>query len=294
MSAITTESAGRRFGGYEILGLLRNDDGVRVYQARQLALHRTVRLAVLPAAQAAKPVFRARFEREVAALLEVRHDNVLGAIDAGEIDGDRFVVTEDATGRTLADALDAGRGFASAESLRLVRDVALALDAFEKSGLCHRNVAPRAIVLTDAGVTKLAGLSRVKRSEPSSEETWYDVLNEDAPYRPPEAVRGGRLDIRGDIYSLGCVLYRLLAGRPPFRGPNAAVVLAAHVQRTPRAFRSRRPEVPEAAETVALACLAKSRAERYQRTSELLLDLEDAIAGRPVRNAVADAFRRTR
>lgn len=273
-----------RIDGYDILSCLGRRGGAWIYQALQRALQRTVRLAILPPSEARKPAYRLRFERELEVVAELQHENVLGVIEAGEQEGHRYVVTEDVAGRTLADALHAGRTFDVATAVRIAGDVAAALERFETAGYVHRNVTPRSIVLTEAGVTKLGGLSRSKRRRRGADESWFDAEADDEIfYRPPEAIRGsGALDVRGDLYALGCTLYHLLAGRPPFRGP-AAVVLAAHVERAPRPIRTRLPEVSEELEGIVLTCLAKSRADRYQHASELRHAL--AALGTPSRSS---------
>lgn len=264
-----------RIDGYDILSYLGRRGGAWVYQAVQRALQRTVRLAVLSRQAASRPDHRIRFERELEVVVELQHENVLGVIEAGEQDGHRYVVTEDVAGRTLADALGAGREFSVAGATRVARDIAAALERFEGAGYVHRNVTPGAIVLTDAGVTKLAGLSRSKRRLRGTEESWFDdEADDEIFYRPPEAIRGAKsLDVRGDLYSLGCTLYHVLAGRPPFRGP-AAVVMAAHLERAPRPLRARHPEISPELERIVLTCLEKSRADRYQHAAELRRDLD--------------------
>ena len=278
-----TGAVGKRFGGYEIRSFLGQRGGTRIYQALQLNLQRTVRLSVLPRSEARKPAHVVSFERELAAVSQLGHDNILGAIEAGEIDGHRYVVTEDIAGRTLADALAGGRTFSVAEALSIARDVAAALARLEQDGYVHRHVTPRALVLTDAGVTKLAGLQRAKQADQGAGETWYDHDEDDVHYRSPESLRGkGRLDTRADIYGLGCVLYTLLAGRPPFLGPGA-VVMSAHLENEPSPIRKLNRDVPASVEAVVANCLKKSRAERYQRAAELLRDIDALRKGADVK-----------
>jgi serine/threonine protein kinase len=278
----TPQRAKRRFGGYEVLESLGAMGGAQVYRARQINLDRIVRLIVLPAAEARKEAHRVRFERAVAVVSNVHHANVLGAIEAGEINGHRYVVTEDIAGRTLADALAGGRKFEVQEALRIAKEIASALDQFANEGFVHRHVTPQAIVITDAGVAKLAGFSRAKRKQGGGSETWFELDSDEAYYTPPERMKaGGRLDMRGDLYALGCVLHEMLIGKPPFRGSSAAV-LESHAKREPLPMKIGRTPIPKAAETVTLNCLKKSRAERYQRPAELLRDLELALDGQSV------------
>lgn len=287
-------AVGKRFGGYEIRSFLGQRGGTRIYQALQLNLQRTVRLSVLPRNEAKKPAHLISFQRELEAVSQLGHDNILGAIEAGEIDGHRYVVTEDIAGRRLADALAAGRTFTIAEALGIARDIAAALSRLEREAFVHRHVTPKAIVLSDAGVAKLAGLQRAKRRDQGAGETWFDSEEDDVHYRSPESLRGkGALDTRADIYGLGCVLYQLLSGRPPFLGPGA-VVLTAHMETEPDPVRKLNSAVPASVEAVVSNCLRKSRAERYQHASELLRDLDALLAGRDVKALSDPAAKKSR
>lgn len=253
---------------------------------------RAVRLSILPPDEARKPAYRQAFEREVRVASELRHDHVLGAIDAGSFRGHQFVVTEDVEGGSLAAAFEEGRVFSTAEALRIARHLALALAHFEAHGFVHRHVAPHNVLIGPTGIAKLGGFSRAKKRESGARETWFDTDPTEAPYRAPEFVRGKKgIDVRADLYAVGCIFFHLLTDRPPYLGGNMAVVLSNHVEAPVPDPREIDRNIPEAAATVCLNCLQKSRADRYQHASELVADIERAEAGQSVAALPLDVAR---
>lgn len=273
----------RTFGGYEIVEFLGRSGGTRVYRARQITMGRSVRLSILPPDEAKKASHRQAFDREVRVASQLRHDHVLGAIDAGSLRGHQYVVTEDVQGGSLADLLAEGKRFGVSASLRIARHLASALEHFEKNGFVHRHVSPHNVLVGPTGVAKLAGFSRAKKHVAGAGETWFDADPSEAPYRAPEFVRGkSTIDVRADLYAVGCILYELLTGRPPYAGVNAAMVLASHVEKPVPDPRARDTSIPEPAAIVTQNCMQKSRADRYQHAAELVADLERAAAGQPV------------
>lgn len=244
---------------------------------------RSVRLSILPPDEAKKAGHAQAFEREVRVASQLRHDHVLGAIDAGSLRGHQYVVTEDVQGGSLAEAFAEKRKFDLAASLRIAQHLASALAHFEKHGFVHRHVSPHNVLVGPTGVAKLAGFSRAKKHVPGAGETWFDSDPSEAPYRAPEFVRGkSSIDVRADLYAVGCILFELLTGRPPYAGPNAAVVLASHIELPVPDPRDVNDSIPEVAAVVAQNCMQKSRADRYQHAAELVADLERAAAGQSV------------
>lgn len=271
----------RRFAGYEILADLGADRGTHRYKALQLAMHRTVVLNVLPAESAKNPTRAAFFERLLDVCAALRHENVVGAIEAGEFAGERFFVTEDVEGHTLRDAIAAQGPWEVVRALKVARDVARALVHLESLRLVHREISPRTIMLAEGGVARLVDFRRAKFLAPDGQETWSDTTVNTALYMAPEVARGGKsVDQRADVYSLGCVLYHLVTGRPPFYGKNVAVVLDMLRNRKPRDPRWLREDLPKNAVRVLDRCLRKVPAERYAKAADLVADLELVIAGR--------------
>jgi serine/threonine protein kinase len=278
---VTDAARPRRFAGYEITADLGADRGTHRFKATQLTMRRPVVLNVLPAESAKNPTRAAFFDRLRDVCAALRHENVVGAIEAGEFEGERFFVTELVEGRTLRDAIADAGPWDVVRAMRVARDLARALVHLESLRLVHREISPRTIVLADGGVARLVDFRRAKFLAPDGAETWSDTTVNTALYMAPEVARGERgVDPRADQYSVGCVVYHLLAGRPPFYGKNVALVLDMLRNRKPRDPRWLRPDIPKGVVQVLDRCLRKSRAERYARASELLADVEGVLAGR--------------
>lgn len=280
MDATSRTLEGRRFGGYQVLGLVHRRMSVETYRARQVAVNRLVDLTVLPPDAARKPAAVLRFERALSVTGRLRHDNVAAAIDAGAVDGWRYFVTEHVEGTTLADALARGDTISRPRALEIAHDVARAIAHLEEVGVVHRGVSPASIVLSDAGPAKLTEFVWAKSRTPEEAETWFDADTEGAAYVSPDRIRGDKgLDARGDVYSLGCVLYRLVAGRSPFHGANAAMMLDAHLNRRPRDPRTLLEDLPAGLVHVLDRCLRKSPELRYAKAADLVTDLAALRAG---------------
>lgn len=277
----TTVADPDRFPGYRLLAEVGSHLGTLRFKALQKRLGRFVVMHVLPAESARKALSAAAFERQLNVCSTLRHENVVGAIDAGEHDGSRYFVTEHIDGSSLFDVLAKEPPFAVRRALTVALDVARALSHLEGLKLVHREVSPRTIALTEAGHARLVDFRRAKFLSPDTEETWHDTTLNAAFYTSPEASRGERgTDIRADVYSLGCVLYHMLCGRPPFWGRNAAVILDWHRHKKPRDPRWLRADIPRHVVTVIDRCVRKARDTRYPGAAPLCADLEAVIAER--------------
>ncbi len=270
----------RHFGNYEVIELIGQVGGTRMYRAKQTNLGRVVTVTVLPAHLAEKPAYRQRFERQFAAASRLRHPNIRAAIDAGEVDGHRFIVAESGDGRRLQEALDEGEWFGQKRSVVIALDIAHALEYLEGERFVHRHVTPSEILLVESGIAKLRGFSFSKQLQAGSNETWFDADPYWSLYTAPEFVRSeDDVDTRADIYSLGCVLFHLLTGRTPFVGTNAAVVMEQHVRAEPPDPRTLRDNLSVGVGAVVMRCLEKDRDRRYSTAAELVADLEAVKAG---------------
>ena len=271
----------RRLPGYEIVSELGSYLGTLRYKAVQLALGRPVVLNVLPAETAKSATHAAFFERQRNVCATLRHENVVGAIEAGEFEGSRWFVTEYVEGTTLADLLVNSGPLDVKRAATIALHIARALAHLEGLKLVHREISPRTITLSETGTARLVDFRRAKFLSPGAEETWHDTSINLAFYTSPEIARGGPgVDTRADVYSLGCVLYHLLTGRPPFYGRNVAVILEWQIKRLPRDPRWLREDVPEPLVDVIEACLRKLPEERYATANALCADLESVLAGR--------------
>ncbi|RPI61895.1 MAG: serine/threonine protein kinase, partial [Planctomycetaceae bacterium] len=212
------ESRGQQIPGYKILGKLGSGAMATVFKARQISLDRMVAIKVLPRKLSENPEYVERFYKEGKAAAKLNHANIVQAFDVGEAGGYHYFVMEYVEGHTLHDELAAGKVFEESEALRVIIQIARALEHAHRQGLIHRDVKPKNIMMTPEGVAKLAdmGLARgVADAEAAQAEAGRAF---GTPYYiSPEQIRGEvHIDFRADIYSLGATLYNLVTGRVPF------------------------------------------------------------------------------
>jgi serine/threonine protein kinase len=272
----------KRFGNYEVLRFLGEAGGARVYRARQVSVDRLVTLTILPRQHMDKIAFRTRFERQVAAASKLRHPNILSAIDAGSIGGHQYLVAESVSGRRLSEQIADGEWFGVGRAVRIALAVARALEHIDAGGMLHRNLTPQCVLIGEGDLVKLRGFSFSRPQRQSVSETWFDADDYNVLYKSPDWVTHKTLDIRSDLYSLGCILYELLTGRPPYRGGTSAQVLERHVKQAlpdPSALRS---DVSPDLKTVVVRLLAKDREDRYETPGEAVADLEAIEQGKPI------------
>jgi eukaryotic-like serine/threonine-protein kinase len=221
-----------------------------VWEAEDSVLHRRVAVKVLADVLAADHRFVERFRREARAAAGLSHPNVAGVFDYGEDDGTQFMVMELIDGETLAQRLQRVGHLPPEEATRVAADVGDALESAHRAGLVHRDVKPANIMLTHRGDVKVMdfGIAAAAWATPL---TASGATLGTAVYISPEQASGKRATPVSDVYSLGVVLYEMLAGRPPFRADNAVALATAHVRDQPPPLREVAPWVPS---QLALAC----------------------------------------
>ena len=193
-----------------------------VYRATQTSFGRPVALKVLPPDRANDPEFRARFQREWQMAASIEHPNVIPVYAAGEEGDQLYLVMRLVEGTDLQRLLRDRGPLAPGDAAAIVAKVGSALDALHAAGLVHRDVKPGNVLLEDTGRVFLSdfGLSRLEASAGELTETgrWMGTVD----YAAPEQLEGRRVDARADVYSLACVLYASLTGRPPFAAADRA------------------------------------------------------------------------
>lgn len=276
----------RQLGEYELLAELGRGGMGRVYLALHTKLDRVVAIKVLPRGRLDAPQAVARFAREMKAIGRLNHPNIVHAYDAREIDGKAVLVMEYVDGFDLAELVGRLGPPPVAEACELIRLAALALQYAHEHGLVHRDVKPSNLMLSRGGEVKLLdlGLARFYADPPTGEEmTGTGQAMGTADYMAPEQATDSRtVDIRADLYSLGCTLYKLLAGRAPFAGPEYAGTLEklhAHVHQPAPPVRQFAPQVPEQLAAVLDRLLAKKRDDRYAAPVEVAAALEPFCLG---------------
>lgn len=262
-------------GRYELHRRLGRGGMAEVFLARDQLLDRPVAVKVLFPEFATDPAFVERFRREATAAANLNHPNIVGVYDWGEADNTYFIVMEYIDGRTLSEILRAEGPLHPDRVADVGADVAAALGFAHRNGVVHRDVKPGNVIVTSAGLVKVADFGIARAITASSEDnlTQVGTVMGTAAYFSPEQARGDAVDPRSDLYSLGCVLYELLVGRPPFAGDSPVGIAYKHVHEPPQPPRQIDISVPVALEAIVLKCLAKNPANRYPSAEDLRADL---------------------
>ncbi|HZT79567.1 MAG TPA: serine/threonine-protein kinase [Gemmataceae bacterium] len=267
-------------GRYAVLGHVATDGKGAVYKARDTRLGRIVALRVLPPALAAQPGALERLRRAA----RLRHRNIAALYECGEQRGVHYLVTEFTGGIDLHEYVGRKGRLDPGEACGILLQAAAALECAAEEGVVHRDVNPSSIFLTQRDgrrVVKVAnfGLSGGERAEGFRVTRGGSTVSS-LDYTAPEQARdGGSADVRGDIYSLGCTFYHLLAGRPPFPEGNLAERQRQHAEDQPPDVRRLNPDVDGRLLAVLDRMLAKRPEDRYQTPAELIEALEALAAG---------------
>jgi serine/threonine protein kinase len=296
--------------GYEIVGELgRGGMGV-VYEARQIALRRTVALKMLQGGPQASPKMLARFRAEAAAIARLQHPNIVQIYDVGEAAGRPYFVLEFVSGGSLDQYLQ-GTPQPARAAAPLVETLARAVHAAHVNGVIHRDLKPANILLrdqrkeagdessdrlslasrleflvpkiTDFGIAKLAEGDEEMSSLRGATVTGEVVGTPN--YMAPEQAMVPRQEVgaAADVYALGAILYELLTGGPPFKGETPLDTVLQVLQNEPVSVSSLQPNVPRDLETICLKCLRKDPRKRYGSALELAEDLGRFLRGEPIR-----------
>ena len=280
MQPVTTQ---RVFSGrYELTHLVARGGMAQVYRARDRLLDRPVALKVLFPELSVDRAFVERFRREAQAAANLSHPNIVPVFDWGEDGGTYYIVMEYIDGQPLSQALRSGGPLPPDRVAQMGARVADALAYAHRHGVVHRDVKPGNVLLTSDEQVKVTdfGIARAINTEESLTQT--GAVMGTATYFSPEQAEGVGVDARSDIYSLGVLLYEMVAGRPPFVGDSPVAVASKHVREQPPALSDLNPAVPPALEAVIAKAMAKSPSHRYQSAAELRTDLERFTEGRPV------------
>jgi TolB-like protein/Tfp pilus assembly protein PilF len=278
-------SSGTRLGPYGILAPLGAGGMGEVYRARDPRLNREVAIKVLPERLAKDPQALARFESEAKAVAALSHPNILAIFDVGTDQGVTYAVTELLEGETLRSCL----GRASMPWRKAVEiGIAIAdgLAAAHSKGIVHRDLKPDTIFLTSDGRVKILDFGLARWIAPSTCDpadaptlTQENVVLGTVGYISPEQLRGKPADARCDIFSLGCVLYEMVAGRRAFAGETSAQTLAAILEAQPQELASTGKQVPASLENVVAHCLEKNPQQRFHSAHDLAFDLRATLGG---------------
>jgi len=257
-------------GRYEVKSFLGEGGRKRVYLARDTRLGRDVAVAMIKTEGLDSDGLE-RVQREAQSMAQLGdHPNIVTVHDIGEENSQPYIVSQYMAGGELGDRLDdaEGRRLELAGALKIWNDVRHALEHAHGQGIIHRDLKPANIWLTADGTAKLGdfGLAvALDRSRLTMEGTMVGTVS----YMPPEQALGKPPDARSDLYSLGCVLYEMLTGRPPFLGDDSVAIISQHINTAPVAPTWHNPEIPKAVEALILRMLAKNPEERPESAAAL-------------------------
>jgi len=275
--------APRTFSGrYEVTHLIARGGMAQVYRALDTRLGRHVALKVLFPELSIDRAFVERFRREAQAAANLSHPNIVAVYDWGEDEGSHFIAMELVTGTSLATALRAERTLPATRAATIAAEVASALAYAHRHGVVHRDIKPGNVLLTDEGQVKVTDFGIAQAVSTEEGLTMAGSVMGTAAYFSPEQAEGVVVDGRSDLYSLGVVLFEMLAGRTPFVGDSPVAVASMHVRNAPPMLRDLSPAVPEALERITMHALEKAPADRYQSAEDLRADLLRFTEGQPV------------
>ncbi len=277
-------AAGTRFGVYEVTGLLGRGGMAAVYAARDHKHHRTVAVKVFDAAVGAA-IGREWFLREIDIAAGLHHPHILPLHDSGEVDGRLYYVMPHVEGESLRQRLSREGQIPLASARRIVQEVAGALDYAHRQHVVHRDIKPENILLQE-GQAIVADFGIARALDPGAADpgrTAIPALGTPAYMSPEQATRPEGIDGRTDVYALGCVLYEMLAGAPPFTGATVQAILEQHAAAPVPSLRGVRPDLPLALEQAVTRALQKAPADRFATAGELVDAIDAAVAGKVTR-----------
>jgi serine/threonine protein kinase/transcription elongation GreA/GreB family factor len=271
---------------YELGGILGRGGMADVRIGRDQRLGRTVAIKQLRPDLASDESFQARFRREAQSAASLNHPAIVAVYDTGEATDAHgnhipYIVMEYVDGQTLRDLLRDGRKILPERSLSIVSDVLNAVDYSHRQGIIHRDIKPANVMLTPEGQVKVMDFG-IARALADASVTQTAAVIGTAQYLSPEQARGETVDARSDIYSTGCLLYELLAGRPPFIGESPVSVAYQHVREEARPPSQFNPDVSANVDHIVAKSLAKRTDDRYQSAADMQKDIDRVLAGHAV------------
>lgn len=263
-------------GRYELLEKIGDGGMAVVYKARCRLLNRFVAIKILKPEFARDLKFIENFRRESQAAASLSHPNIVNIYDVGREGNIHYIVMELIEGYILSDMIKEQGTIEWKRAVEITKQIASALSFAHKNHIIHRDVKPHNILITQDGTAKITdfGIAKALNSGTSSETT--GTVMGSVHYFSPEQAKGGYVDEKSDIYSLGIVLYEMVTGRVPFDGDNPVSVALMHINDKPTPPTEINPAVPQSIEDVVLKATSKFQIERYATADDMYKALQDA------------------
>ena len=278
-AAGTNSMIGRAIGHYKIIEHLATGGMGEVYLAVDTKAERKAALKLLPARFTADAGRIRRFEQEARAVVALNHPNIVTIYEIGEEDSTHYIVSELVEGETLRQRL-LQQPLKLREALEIAVQVASALSVAHGAGIVHRDIKPENVMLRPDGYVKVLDFGIAKLSEQQAaaakmavHQTQPGLVLGTGRYMSPEQTRGEKADARSDIWSLGVVIYEMVAGVPPFQGETPSDCIASILVTEPPPLSKTSPDVPLKLESILKKALRKNKDARYQTSKEMLADL---------------------
>jgi serine/threonine protein kinase/Tol biopolymer transport system component len=274
---------GQHIAHYEIVSLIGRGGMGEVYLAKDETLNRRVALKLLPVDYTRDKDRLRRFQQEAHAASALNHPNILTIHELGLADGQQFIATEFVDGETLRERMKHG-ALSLREALDIAVQTASALAAAHQAGIVHRDIKPENIMLRPDGYVKVLDFGLAKLTEQHERTLRADIADKldtssglvmgTVKYMSPEQARGLSVDPRSDIFSLGVVLYEMLAGHAPFKGEDASDLIKSILKDQPLQLQEYLSDAPEDLQRIVSKALTKDKAKRYQTAEALVVDLK--------------------
>ena len=247
---------------YEILEVIGTGGMAVVYKARCHRLNRLVAIKILKDELSEDAEFRRRFHAESQAVAMLSHPNIVNVYDVSHSDNVDYIVMELIDGITLKQYMEQKGVLNWREALHFATQIAKALEHAHSRGIIHRDIKPHNIMILKDGSVKVAdfGIARVS----SAQSTLTREALGSVHYISPEQAKGGRIDFRSDLYSLGVVMYEMLTGHPPYDGETPVSVAIQHINAKAIPPRVLNPQIPEGLEQITMHAMAANLDERYE------------------------------
>lgn len=274
---MTDELIGKQIGGYVIEKRIGRGGMATVYQALQISMNRPVALKILPRELMKDDSYIQRFQREVDVVAKLEHRNIVPVYDHGEFDGQPYIAMRLMNAGSVDDLLMNGP-LSPDELLKIISQIAPALDYAHTRNVLHRDLKPSNVLMDDDDGAYLTdfGIARVLGQSPGMTITTQGVVGTPS-YMSPEQAQGQSLDGRSDVYSLGVMLFEMATGRRPFQSDTPYSIAVMQVMTPPPSPKSFNPKLSTAIEQVILKSMKKKREDRYQTATALAESLKMAV-----------------
>jgi len=260
-------------GRYELEELVGSGGMSSVYRAHDRLLERSVALKILHEQFTRDEGYVERFRREARSVAQLAHPNIVTVIDRGEQDGRQFIVFEYVDGENLKELVDREGPLPVRDAIELTLQVARGLSFAHDQGLVHRDVKPQNVLLDADGRAKVTDFG-IAHAVDVDGMTITGTIMGTSNYIAPEQARGQPVDEQTDVYSLGCVLYELLAGEVPFDGDSFVAIAMRHVNDPVPSVREVRPDVPPRLDWAIQRAMAKDHDDRFDSMADFAAELE--------------------